>query len=106
MGDIDQILERIAAKTPDQESAQSPSIRLDLVGTAEAAELLGIGRAAFSERRRRHENFPAPVSELRCGPVWFRWQIEAYRAEEARLGRRGWYGRRLRRGDGQGFLRG
>jgi len=105
MEGIDEILVRISAKTPDQESAEQEPIRLDLVGTAEAAELLGIGRAAFCERRRRHENFPAPVSELRCGPVWFRWQIEAYKAEEARLGRRGWYGRRLRRGDGHGLWR-
>ena len=32
-----------------------------------------------------------------CGPVWFRWQIQTYVAEERRLGRRGWYERRIQR---------
>jgi hypothetical protein len=36
------------------------------------------------------------VADLRCGPVWFRWQIQANAAEERRLGRRGWYGLRVR----------
>jgi len=27
------------------------------------------------ERRRLHDNFPLPVAEPRCGPIWFRWQI-------------------------------
>jgi hypothetical protein len=82
----------ITPKTPEQPSA----ITLDLVGLAEAAELAGIGRAAVSLRRRRHTDFPKPVAELRCGPIWFRWQIETYLAEERQLGRRGWYGRRVR----------
>ena|SRR5438874_2479199 len=84
----------ITPKTPEQPSA----ITVDLVGLAEAAELAGIGRAALSLRRRRHTNFPKAVAELRCGPVWFRWQIETYVAEERQLGRRGWYGLRLRPG--------
>jgi hypothetical protein len=82
----------IAPKTAEQAAAV---LTLDLVGLAEAAELAGIGRAAFSLRRSRHVNFPKPVADLRCGPVWFRWQIETYLAEERQLGRRGWYGRRL-----------
>jgi hypothetical protein len=71
------------------------AIRLDLVGAAETAELLGIGVASLWKRRKRHDNFPEPVAELRCGPVWFRWQIQDYQAEEKRLGPRGWYGGRL-----------
>jgi hypothetical protein len=82
----------ISPKTTEQASA----LRLDLVGLAEAAELAGIGRAALSLRRQQHANFPGPVAELRCGPIWFRWQIETYIAEERQLGRRGWYGRRAR----------
>jgi predicted DNA-binding transcriptional regulator AlpA len=74
---------------------QRPAIRLDLVGAAEAATLLGIGRAALWERRKSHDNFPQPVAELRCGPIWFRWQIQSYQMEEERLGPRGWYGGRL-----------
>src|SRR4051794_25048878 len=79
--------------TPKTAEEVAAVLALDLVGLAEAAELAGIGRAAFSLRRGRHANFPAPVAELRCGPVWFRWQIQTYLAEERRLGRRGWYGR-------------
>ena len=82
----------ITPKTAEQATAV---LTLDLVGLAEAAELAGIGRAAFSLRRSRHANLPSPVAELRCGPVWFRWQIQSYLAEERRLGRRGWYGRRV-----------
>ena len=83
----------ITPKTAEQPSA----ITVDLVGLAEAAELAGIGRSALSLRRKQHSNFPRPVAELCCGPIWFRWQIEAYLAEERRLGRRGWYGLRLKR---------
>lgn len=88
-------IEPITPKTAEEASAR---LKLDLVGLAEAAELAGIGRAALSLRRRQHRNFPEPVAELRCGPIWFRWQIGTYLAEERRLGRRGWYGQRLRRG--------
>src|SRR6266576_1431334 len=70
----------ITPKTAEQLSA----IAVDLVGLAEAAELAGIGRSALSLRRKRHNNFPQPVAELCCGPIWFRWQIEAYLAEERR----------------------
>jgi hypothetical protein len=73
----------------------SAEVVLDLVGVWEAAELLGIGRSALAARRISHASFPRPVAEPRCGPVWFRWQIQAYVAEERRLGPRGWYGRRV-----------
>jgi hypothetical protein len=73
----------------------SADVVLDLVGVCEAAELVGISRSALAARRRSHGSFPRPVAEPRCGPVWFRWQIQAYAAEERRLGRRGWYGRRI-----------
>jgi hypothetical protein len=84
----------ITPKTAEQPTAV---LALDLVGLAEAAELAGISRAALSGRKRDHANFPAPVAELRCGPIWFRWQIQTYLAEERRLGRRGWYSRRIHR---------
>ena len=92
MSPLEDVLARIASKTAEGRSAVP--ITLDLVGAFEAAEILGIGRAALWERRRAHKNFPPPVAELRCGPVWFRWQIQDYAAQERRLGRRGWYGSR------------
>jgi hypothetical protein len=94
MAGIDEFLHRIGT---DKDEGELPPmrLRLDLVGIAEAAELLGIKRSALAERRKRHTSFPEPVAELRCGPVWFRAQIEHYQLTEARLGRRGWHGRRL-----------
>jgi hypothetical protein len=88
MSGIDEILHSIPVKRADDRSEKEP-VRLDLVGAYEAAELLAITRSALWERRRRHDNFPSPVAELRCGPVWFRWQIQDYAAEERRLGRYG-----------------
>ncbi len=93
MSGIDEILNSIPVRRADDRSDKQ-LLRLDLVGAFEAAELLRITRSALWERRRRHANFPPPVAELRCGPVWFRWQIQDYAAEERRLGRRGWYGLR------------
>ena len=60
---------------------------LELVGTAEVADMLGIRRAALADRRRstrRGVRFPRPVAELRCGPIWLRSQIEEYARERAR----------------------
>jgi hypothetical protein len=93
MSGIDEILSSIPVKTADVRS-EKEGITLDLVGAYEAATVLGITPSALWERRQRHDNFPSPVAELRCGPVWFRWQIQDYAAEERRLGRRGWYGLR------------
>jgi predicted DNA-binding transcriptional regulator AlpA len=77
--------------------------KLELVGAAEAAELLGITRAALWDRRQRGPDdgvyntrwpeFPRPVAELRCGPVWLRSQIEEYLG----VGPLTWWERRQRR---------
>jgi predicted DNA-binding transcriptional regulator AlpA len=52
---------------------------LDLVGVAEVAAMLGVGKSALWDRRF-HWRFPKPVAELRCGPIWLRAQIERYLA--------------------------
>jgi len=65
--------------------------KLDLVGLAEAAEIIGVERSTISNRRRRttppprHPSFPTPIAELRCGPIWLRQQITDYTAERERL---------------------
>ncbi|HEX7287107.1 MAG TPA: ParA family protein [Candidatus Angelobacter sp.] len=41
-----------------------------LLGTSELADLLGITRQAVSNMRTRNAEFPAPVAELKAGPVW------------------------------------
>jgi hypothetical protein len=73
---------------------------LELVGLAEAADLPEISKAVLCDRRRRKyvpgdtlPPFPAPVAELKCGPVWKRTQIEAYRAEAQRLSQLSWFER-------------
>lgn len=62
--------------------------KAQLVGIAEAAELLGISRGALCHRRRANDPpFPDPIAELRCGPIWRRKQIEVYRDYRDRLPR-------------------
>jgi chromosome partitioning protein len=41
-----------------------------LLGLAEAAELLQVTRQALGNWRQRREGFPEPRAELRSGPVW------------------------------------
>lgn len=64
----------------------------ELVGRAEAAELLGLSGPALSNRRHaegwdRHDTirqegervpFPEPVLELACGPIWLRDDVLEY----------------------------
>jgi hypothetical protein len=49
---------------------------LDLVGLAEAAEVLGVAPGVVSSRRARGA-FPEPIATLKCGPIWHRSDIEA-----------------------------
>lgn len=52
----------------------------ELVGNAEAAALLGISGMNFCHlRRKMGGTFPAPVAELRCGPIWRSSDIDAFR---------------------------
>jgi hypothetical protein len=75
--------------------------QLKLVGAAEAAEIIGISRATLSERRQRvfkagdvqPLRFPAPIAELRCGPVWHEADVVAYAKEAERRASLGWYER-------------
>jgi predicted DNA-binding transcriptional regulator AlpA len=70
-----------------------PPVRLDLVGVAEAAALLGISRSSLWERRGRKDllgripEFPKPVAELACGPIWQRSQIREYKRARERARR-------------------
>lgn len=43
---------------------------LDIVGTAEIADLLGVRQMTVHSWRRRHADFPAPWRTLATGPVW------------------------------------
>jgi hypothetical protein len=49
-----------------------------LVGMAEIAELAGSSRQAITNLRARDQGFPAPLAELRSGPVFREADIRAY----------------------------
>lgn len=54
----------------------------DIVGAAEAAEILGIGNTNFSHLRKQREGtddaFPEPDWQLKCGPIWKRSVVEKW----------------------------
>lgn len=50
----------------------------ELVGTATAAEILGVTRQRVIQLCRQDPRFPAPVSEVRAYRVWTRASIEAF----------------------------
>jgi len=50
----------------------------DLVGLAEVAEMARVRRTVVSNWRARDDRFPAPVADLRSGPVFDRDAVEQY----------------------------
>ncbi|WP_432575025.1 helix-turn-helix transcriptional regulator [Kineococcus sp. SYSU DK005] len=61
----------------------------ELVGAAEAAELLGVSTVQVNRLSRR-EDFPQPVARLKAGTIWRRIDVERWANEHAdrRPGRR------------------
>lgn len=60
-----------------------PTRTYDLVGSKEAAQLLGIGSTNFSHLARKMReagdtNFPEPVLQLAMGPLWERKAMEKF----------------------------
>lgn len=53
-------------------------MRLDLVGVAEIAEILGVSRQRVHAISKTHDDFPAPVAELSAGRIWLRKDIESW----------------------------
>lgn len=66
------------------DQSSDPGRELRLVGIAEIAELAGLSRQAVANQRQRDSRFPAPVAELRSGPVFLEDQIRAYLLERGR----------------------
>jgi predicted DNA-binding transcriptional regulator AlpA len=57
-----------------------------LVGAAEIADRLGLGRGSVvHDWRRRHPDFPAPVATLSMGLVWVWPDVEAWARRTGRL---------------------
>jgi hypothetical protein len=58
----------------------------EIVGTSEAAELLGISRQRIHELRTAGR-FPTPTVEFAAGPIWLRPAIDAFGATVRKPGR-------------------
>ena len=56
---------------------------LRLGGVAEVADAPAISKSALADRRRT-PNFPQPVAELACGPIWNLNDIDTYLQERDR----------------------
>lgn len=52
-------------------------MRLDLMGTTEIAELLGVSRQR-ADQLSRTDGFPEPVAEIAAGRIWLREDVEAW----------------------------
>jgi len=48
---------------------------VDLVGTSEVAEMLGVTKQTLTNWRTRNASFPTPIAELKSGPVWNRKEV-------------------------------
>lgn len=61
----------------DREGRPLPDARdaileyFDAVGVAEIADRAGVKPNTVMVWRQRHDDFPAPIVELKMGPVWF-----------------------------------
>lgn len=61
--------------------------KLDLVGVAEVALLLGTSRAQISRWALR-DDFPDPVARLRMGPIWMKDDVVRWAKQRKPNGRR------------------
>lgn len=59
------------------------SAAMDLMGIAEIAELFGVTRQAVTNWSKRWPDFPKPVAELKCGPIWIRAQMTQWRKKKS-----------------------
>lgn len=50
-----------------------------LLGTAEAAEFLGIKKQNFVTRIAKRKDFPRPIVRLKMGPIWSEEGIKAWK---------------------------
>lgn len=53
-------------------------MKLDLVGVAEIAEMLGVTRQRVHAITKTHADFPPPVAKLSAGRIWLRQDVERW----------------------------
>jgi predicted DNA-binding transcriptional regulator AlpA len=58
-------------------------MRLDLMGTTEIAELLGVSRQR-ADQLSRTEGFPEPVAEIAAGRIWLREDVDHWARQTGR----------------------
>lgn len=59
-------------------------MKIDLVGVAEVAEMLGVSRQRVHAIMTTHADFPKPVAELSAGRVWLREDVETWKRNTGR----------------------
>lgn len=70
-----------------QTAAFAPTVP-EIVSAVEAADILGVSRQRVHQLHRENPHFPAPLYELRTGPLWTRQAIDRFAsAWERRPGR-------------------
>ena len=74
--EMDQCAEWWAQIATDAASTE-PVTGPDLLGVHEVAALTGRARETIHTHRRRG-NFPPPLVELACGPIWLRSDIQRW----------------------------
>ena len=52
----------------------------DLIGLAEVAEIIGVSRST-ARVHRVNGSLPPTFTELACGPIWVRQDVEKWQAE-------------------------
>jgi predicted DNA-binding transcriptional regulator AlpA len=62
------------------ETVQTETATLDLLGVAEIAEMIGVGRKTVAAYVARGQ-MPAPDARLACGPIWQRSTIDAWQSK-------------------------
>lgn len=67
------------------ENLKSSEIPDRLAGIAEIAEIAGSSRQAITNLRARDEGFPAPLAELRSGPVFREADVRSYLMSRGRI---------------------
>jgi predicted DNA-binding transcriptional regulator AlpA len=78
-GDVEALRDAMAAaRSGHPEMRVAPARALDIVGTREAAEMLGVERTRIG-RWLRLGRMPEPLARLHATPIWLRKDLEKFR---------------------------
>lgn len=63
--------------------SETPLADRFIVGLTEAGEMLGVTKQRVNQLRHSPD-FPTPLEELACGPIWLKAAVEDYSARRRR----------------------